>query len=119
MARGALDELPGSLIKRLRASWNDELCAEHDGTIASFNALSLKLDDLADYRRLFKREKRNLKRVATTIAWSAGAAAVFTPFAFAAAPHIASALGAAGILGAAGTGTAISSLSGEPYPAHP
>src|SRR5437660_4628187 len=67
MARGALDKVPEGLISRLRASWADELCAEHDGTIASFEALPLKLDDLASYERLFKRRKRNLKRVATTI----------------------------------------------------
>src|SRR5438046_7430198 len=52
MARGAGDELPEGIFKRLQASWSDELCAEHDGTVASFENLSHRLNDLADYRVL-------------------------------------------------------------------
>jgi hypothetical protein len=112
MARGAADDVREGVFKRLQELWGDELCAEHDGTVASFENLSHRLDDLADYRVLFERKSTNIKKVATAIGWSVGVAAVFTPIALAAAPSIAAGLGAVGILGAAGTGTAISSLTG-------
>src|SRR5436190_589221 len=89
MARGSPDLLPEGLFERLKESWNDELCAEHDGTIASFARLSLRLDDLAGYAQLFKREKMNLKRLGTGIAWTLGGAVVFGPLAYIAAPGIA------------------------------
>jgi pimeloyl-ACP methyl ester carboxylesterase len=91
---------------------DDELCAEHSGEIASFKALGSKLTGLEDFRELFERDSVNLLRAAKTAGAIIAGAAVFTPIAFVAAPALAASMGAAGLLGAAGTGTAISSLSG-------
>lgn len=99
-------------LASLRRDWNDELCAEHDGTVASFRKLSARLADLADYKDMFAPEKMNLYRVAKTAGAILAGAAVFCPLTYMAAPAVASALGAAGILGAASTGTAISALHG-------
>lgn len=95
-----------------KSTWNDELCAEHDGTIASFDRLSLRLSDLEDYEQVFKREVKNLRASAKTAGGVVVGAALAVPAALLSAPAIASTLGAAGFLGAASTGTAISSLSG-------
>ncbi|RQS60664.1 DUF726 domain-containing protein [Burkholderia sp. Bp8963] len=92
--------------------WDDELCAEHDGSIASFERLNLKIDDLADFKKLFERDSTNLLRIGKIAAGTVAGVTVFAPLAVLAAPAAASALGAVGLLGAAGTGTAISTLSG-------
>jgi len=92
--------------------WNDELCAEHNGEIASFRKLSCRLEDIGDYKKLFKREKVNLLRTGKIVGGMVCGCAVFGPLAYVAAPSIASALGGAGALGAASTGTTISTLSG-------
>jgi hypothetical protein len=92
--------------------WDDELCSEHDGSIASFKNLNLKIDDLADFEKLFERDSVNLLRIGKIAAGTVAGVTVFAPLAVLAAPAVASSLGAAGLLGAAGTGTAISSLSG-------
>lgn len=92
--------------------WDNELCAEHDGTIASFKNLSMQLDDIKDFGKIFERNSLNLGRIGKISAITLGTAAVFTPVAFLSAPALASALGTAGLLGAASTGTAISTLSG-------
>lgn len=100
MARGSED------------GWDDELCAEHAGEIASFERLGLQLDDLSGYARIFERDSVNMKKVGIATACTIAGCAVFGPAALYAGPALASSLGAAGALGAAGTGTAISSLSG-------
>lgn len=48
------DVLIESVNGGLRNSWDNELCAEHDGTIASFERLDEKLDCLANYNRLYR-----------------------------------------------------------------
>ena len=95
-----------------KSSWDDECCAEHDGTIASFERLSVRLQDLEDYEQLFRRDATNMMTVGKVVGGTLAGVAVFTPLALLSAPAIASALGAAGLLGAASTGTAISTLSG-------
>lgn len=94
------------------ASWDDEFCAEHDGTIGSFERLNISIDEISDYDEIIKRDSINLVKVgkisATAIA--VGAATVAT--AGTASVAVASALGSTGVLGAAGTGTLISTLSG-------
>jgi small GTP-binding protein len=101
-----------AFFKSLSDKWNSELCAEHDGSIAGFKNLSLKLNDLEDYEKLFHGEKWNLAKGGKILGCVIAGAAVFCPLSYLAAPGIASALGAAGLLGTAGTGTAISTLSG-------
>jgi len=117
MARGELasighDKEEDGFLKSLSNSWNSELCAEHDGTIASFERLSHRLSDIEEYQIIFKREKWNFLKAGTIAGGVVGGAVVFAPLAFLAAPGMAAALGASGLLGAAGTGTAIVTLSG-------
>jgi hypothetical protein len=95
-----------------KGGWDNELCAEHDGTIASFERLAMRLNDLTDFHELVRRDAWNLKRTGKVLAWTLGGGAIAVPLAVIAAPGIAAALGAWGALGAAGTGTAISTLSG-------
>lgn len=92
--------------------FDDFLCAEHDGSISSFKRLNLKLDDLAEFKKLFVRDSVNIAEHAKVVGGIVAGTAVFAPFALLAAPGIAAALGSAGVLGAASTGTAIASLSG-------
>jgi len=99
-------------MARTGKKWDDELCSEHDGSIASFKNLNLKIDDLADFKKLFERDSYNLLRVGKIAAGTVAGVAVFAPLAVLAAPALAASLGGLGVLGAAGTGTAISSLSG-------
>jgi len=118
MARGALRESQlkelDSKTKRLFGSWSDHLCAEHNGAIASFESLSIKLDDIDRYADIFIRKSVNVSRAAKYSAYGVvGAVAVgaIVVTSGGAAP-MAAALGTTGALGAAGTGTAISTLSG-------
>lgn len=93
-------------------NWASEFCAEHDGTIPDFETLNERLSDISDFKHLYKKEKFNAKaasQMTGAIIVSAGAVATG---AWIAAPWAASTLGSLGLLGAAGTGTAISSLSG-------
>ncbi|WP_267772557.1 DUF726 domain-containing protein, partial [Vibrio cholerae] len=95
-------------------TWNNELCAEHDGTIASFKSLTKKLDDIADYESLFIREQMNLAKPAKHAAY-AGVGIIGIGATLASgggAGAVAAALGNAGLLGAASTGTAIAGLNG-------
>lgn len=100
------------LFMSIKENWASELCAEHDGTIADFDKLNTKLNDLIEYETLFDRTKWNLAKSGKIAGGMVAGVAVFTPVAYFAAPEIASALGAAGLLGTASTGTAISTLSG-------
>ena len=97
---------------KLKEGWASECCAEHDGTIPNFERLDMKLDDIEDYEEVFRRTKWNLARAGKIGGAVVGSAVVFAPLSFFAAPAIASTLGSLGLLGAAGTGTAISTLHG-------
>lgn len=112
MARGKSDRLPEAFLEKVKAGWANELCAEHNGTVATFEGAGSRLPDLAEYQSLFERKTMNLKRVSQIAGMTVGGAAVFGPLSLVAAPSIAGALGSAGMLGAAGTGAAINSLSG-------
>ncbi len=95
-------------------TWDDELCAEHDGRIGSFKRLSMRIEDLDNYPEIFVRDSLNVKRIGAYAGGAlagAGIVAGIVVTAGAAGP-IAAALGSTGLLGAAGTGTAIASLSG-------
>ncbi|MCF6147140.1 MAG: DUF726 domain-containing protein [Candidatus Kuenenia sp.] len=99
-------------INSRKENWASELCAEHDGTIADFEKLNNRLNDLADYESIFKRTKWNLAKTGKIAVGAVAGCSIICPATYLAAPGIASALGAAGFLGAASTGTAISTLSG-------
>lgn len=96
------------------SKWDDELCAEHSGEIANFAMLNHKLDNLEDYKTLFKRESINFKKVGTITAATIGTAAVITPLAFVAAPAIGGAIGTGlmGLSGAAATNAGLAAIGG-------
>ena len=112
MARGRPGVPPGGVAARVRGLWGDALCAEHDGSIASFETVAARLEDLADWERLFRRRKTDIHHLARVVAGAAGGAALLAPLAALAAPAVAASLGATGVLGAASTGTAIDTLVG-------
>jgi Protein of unknown function (DUF726) len=102
----------GTFVDRVKDGWHSEFCAEHDGSVASFDRLGDKLSDISEFRGLFGDRKFNLVKVATvTFAVVVGVVVVGGTLG-AAAPEYAAALGSMGLLGSASTGTAIASLSG-------
>ena len=94
--------------------WDDEFCAEHSGLIASFKALNKKLNSIDDYKKIFKRESINLKKVGTIAAVTVGSVAMVTPLAFAAAPAIGGAIGTTvfGLSGAAASSAGLAAIGG-------
>jgi hypothetical protein len=104
--------MPDGLLPRVRGLWGDALCAEHDGSIASFETVSARLDDLADWHRVFRRRKRDIHHLARVVAGAAGGAALLAPLAALAAPGLAASLGVAGAAGAASTETALGGATG-------
>ncbi|WKE65509.1 DUF726 domain-containing protein [Gallaecimonas kandeliae] len=94
--------------------WDNELCAEHDGSIASFERLSLQLNDITDYEEIFRRDAVNIQKVGTIAALSIGGAAVLGPIALAAAPAIGGAIGTSilGLSGAAATNAGLAAVGG-------
>jgi len=112
MTKGSPQEIGDEWWQSLKDNWVNHLCAEHDGSIASFARLNQKLDDLEDYERWLKRDVWNWTKIGKITAACAAGGVVFGPLALAYAPGFAAALGTTGLLGAASTGTAISSLSG-------
>jgi len=107
-----IDEKQETFWKKITDKWNDELCAEHDDTIASFKNLSTQIDDIENYEIVFKREQLNLSKVGKVAGFTIGGVVVFAPLSILAAPTIASTLGGLGVLGTASTGTIISTLGG-------
>lgn len=101
-----------SMVEFIKTNWDNELCAEHDGTIASFEKLTHKLDRLEDYKDMFNREKWNWEKGIKYSVCIVGGIAIIGMSAGTAAPGLAAALGSTGLLGAASTGTAICTLSG-------
>jgi hypothetical protein len=102
------------LIKRLGDKWKNEYCSEHDGTVPDFKALTKKVDRLHQYPELLKSEYVNMKKVGTITGGALTTAGIVTLTATTGGggAAAASAAGHVGLLGAAGTGTAISTLSG-------
>lgn len=101
-----------SLFINQFTSWDNEFCAEHDGTIGSFEKLSAKIKDISDYKDIIGRDSINLVRAVKIACVGVAAGGTTLVTAGMATPAIAAALGSSGLLGAAATGTAISSLSG-------
>jgi hypothetical protein len=90
----------------------DYYCREHDGSIADFSKLNDTLDDLKNYKEMFERRCTNLKSITAVGAFAFASVAIITPVSWLAAPKLAAWLGSMGLLGAASTGTAISTLHG-------
>lgn len=99
-------------LELLKQSWASEFCAEHDGTISSFDTLNDTLDDISNFNQIYKSRKVNVVALTKTTGIAVATAGSLATGAWFAAPWAASALGALGVLGTAGTGTAISTLSG-------
>lgn len=109
----AFDFANQSGLQRIAATWSSLFCAEHDGSIAAFERLTMQLDEIEEFHKLFDNRKRNYaKMTARATGGVALAALVAASMATGGASGVATALGRAGLLGAASTGTAITSLSG-------
>lgn len=106
-------EMAGGRLRRLVSEhWNHQLCAEHDGSIPDFERAEAHIRELPEFHELMRPRRRNLYATGKTSGAVLGGALVLGAGAWLTAPAIAAALGAKGALGAAGTGTAIKSLSG-------
>ena len=93
--------------------WDNRLCAEHAGIIASFEKLNMKLDDITDYKKIFERDSFNIQKIATTGLFILGGAVIIGPIAFAAAPAIGGGLGVGlGYSGAVATKVGLATLGG-------
>lgn len=94
--------------------WDDELCAEHDGTIGSFSRLTMQIGDITDYKKLMKRDSINIKKTGTIAALTLGGVAAIGPLAFAAAPVIGGTVGVTlfGLSGAAATSAGLAAIGG-------
>ena len=127
MAKGALNqqiiddlEKNGLLdvkgeMKKILAGWNEEFCAQHDGSIPPFSKLNEKLDDISNFKSIFGETKTNYVKAGIYAGTTAGAAAAIAATVFSggtASAPIAAALGKMGLLGTASTGTAIATLNG-------
>jgi hypothetical protein len=94
--------------------WNDQLCAAHNGSIPSFRQLSARLDCIADYKKLYKREKTNLLRVGKVAGSVIVGGTMLAPAALIAAPAIGGVVGSwfMGLSGAAATNAGLAALGG-------
>lgn len=101
----------GNFIKSFKDRWANELCAEHNGSIANFEKLNHRIKDLEDYEDLFKNSKWNIARTGKITVGIVAGTAIFGPLTYIAAPGMASALGLSGILRTLGTNSIIRSLS--------
>ena len=82
----------GSKLDWIKENWHSEFCAEHDGTIASFDRLGDKLSEISEFRGIFGDRKWNLVKITTvTFAVVAGIVVVGATLG-AAAPEYAAAL---------------------------
>ncbi len=101
-------------MARTSDSWDSEFCAEHDGTIAKFSSLTLQIDCISDFPKLFHRDVTNYRRVAKLTGATFLGAAVVAPLAFIAAPAVGGAIGASwlGLSGAAATNGGLALLGG-------
>ena len=99
-------------LPKRRKGGSQWLCAEHNGDIASFANLEVKLDDLAEWNGFFKRDSIDYVGAAKTGLVAVSLAGLLIPIGAMAAPALAARLGALGLLGSASTGTAIQSLTG-------
>lgn len=103
-----------SWLSTLGDNWKNAFCAQHDGTVSDFKVLTKKVARLDQYPNLLKSQHTNFKKVGTVTAGAITTAGVvaLTATTGGGGPAAAAAAGKLGLLGAASTGTAISTLSG-------
>lgn len=95
--------------------WDDELCAEHDGSISSFARLTRRIKRIDDCAELFERDSVNIARLTKVAAFSLGGVAVLGPLAFAAAPAVGGAVGSVlGFSGIVAENAGLAMLGGGP-----
>jgi len=95
------------------SKWDDELCAEHSGDISNFKMLNHKLNNLDEYKILFKRDSVNIGKISKITAATVGGVAVLTPLALVAAPAIGGAIGVGmGLSGVAATNAGLAAIGG-------
>ncbi len=99
-------------ISKLSDNWKDMFCAQHNGTISDFKLLTKRVNTLDKYPDLLKAKHINMKKTGTIALGVLTTAGVVAITAGGGAAAIAAAAGKLGLLGAASTGTAISTLSG-------
>lgn len=94
--------------------WDSEFCAEHDGTIANFETLEQRLDDLADFEALFEKNSINMVKAGKIAGVCFLSAGLIGPAALAAAPAMGGVVGAKllGYTGAAATKAGLAALGG-------
>lgn len=111
-SEGAAEASSSQVSRFFTDNWDNELCAEHDGTMPDFSKAHMKIAELGDFKTLMEPKQKNLYSFGKNAGLVAGGVAAVGTGAFMAAPGIAAALGSYGALGAASTGTAISTLNG-------
>jgi hypothetical protein len=76
-------EYDKNLIKKFfqktAENWDNEFCAEHDGTIANFDVLNNRFNDLEEYEILFKNKKFNFVKLTAMTGGMIGGAVLFIP----------------------------------------
>lgn len=101
-------------INKRIGNWSNFFCAQHDGTVPDFDAISKKASRLSQYVGLLEAKHRNYQKIGQITAGTLSTAGIvaLTATTGGGVPALAAALGKLGLLGTAGTGTAISTLSG-------
>lgn len=101
-------------MARTSKSWDSEFCAEHDGTIANFDTLNERLEDITDYPALFQRKDLNYVKAGKIAGVALVGAAVVGPAALMAGPAIGGVVGAKilGYSGAVATKAGLAALGG-------
>ena len=100
MAKGALEKNgevatngeENKIRQFFKNQWNDELCAEHDGSMSNFARANDKIRELGEFRRLMRPRKLNLYSLAKKTASVAGGAAALGTGAILMAPGIAASM---------------------------
>jgi len=104
IAPSAQEWAPAQFFER---NWNDEFCAEHDGSMPNFERANDRIRELGEFRRLMKPRQRNLYSLAKNTAAVAGGAAAVGTGAIMMAPGIAALSVSAAGAGAASAGGAM------------
>ena len=101
-------------IATLGDKWKNEYCAQHDGTVPDFKSLKKTVQSLDLYPDLLNSKYTNMVKVGSVTAGALTTAGIvaLTLTTGGGGAAAAAAAGKMGLLGAAGTGTAISGLSG-------
>jgi hypothetical protein len=99
-------------IARGEGKVDDLQCAAHQGKIAGFSRLTMRLSEIDEYQPLFEREVANLGKVERIGAAAVGGGVLLGPAAFLAAPAVGGAIGSTffGLSGAAAVSKGLATL---------